>query len=408
MELTVAQVQAERGIVPRREIEELSQRLKDIDLKWLIRRQKEIEREVDHDVIAFLMALEEVDSRAKWLHYGLTSSDLVDTANALLMKEAIELNIEAYRDYAEALKEKALAYKYTPIMGRTHGVYAEPTTLGLKFLGFYMEALRNIGRLKTAHHHIRFGKISGAVGNYAFIDPSIEEEVMRRLGLKPEPVSTQVVPRDRYAHYVDALVMAGEGIERLALEIRLLMRTEVGEVEEPFHRKQRGSSAMPHKRNPIRSERIMGLVRYMRGLMVPAHENIALWHERDISHSSVERIILPDLTATLYYITRLATRIVRELVVNEKRMRENMERFGKFYLTQPVLLKLVSKGIPRSRAYEWVKECAHANPERFLENLKRHPEISRHLSSEEIEQAVNHDYFRHVDYIFERALGGRT
>ncbi len=403
----MAQVQAERGIVPREEIERLSQKVRDVDLKWLVRRQKEIEREVDHDVIAFLMALEERYPEAKWLHYGMTSSDLVDTANALLMKEAIELNIDAYQEYADALKEKALRYRYTPIIGRTHGVYAEPTTLGLKFLGFYMEALRNIGRLKTAHHHIRFGKISGAVGNYAFVDPSIEEEVMRRLGLKPEPVSTQVVPRDRYAYYVNALVMAGEGIERLALEIRLLMRTEVGEVEEPFYRKQRGSSAMPHKRNPIRSERIMGLVRYMRGLMIPAHENIALWHERDISHSSVERIVLPDLTAALYYITRLATRIVRELVVNEERIRENMERFGKFYLTQPVLLKLVSKGISRSVAYEWVKECAHSDPDRFIENLRRHPEISRHLSPEEIEEAVKHDYFRYVDYIFERALGGR-
>jgi len=401
----VAEVQAEHGIIPEDAVERLKEDLKDIDLKWLAERQKEIEKEVDHDVIAFLMALEEKFPHARWLHYGMTSSDLVDTANALLMKEAMELIIEAYQEYADALREKALKYKYLPIMGRTHGVYAEPTTLGLKFLGFHMEALRNLGRLKTALHHIKFGKISGAVGNYAFIDPKIEEEVMRRLGLKPEPVSTQIIPRDRYAYYVNALVIAGEGIERLALEIRLLMRTEVGEVEEPFYRKQRGSSAMPHKRNPIRSERIMGLVRYMRGLLIPANENIALWHERDISHSSVERIILPDLTATLYYITRLATRIVRDLVINEERIRENMERFGKFYLTQPILLKLVSKGISRKEAYEWVKDAAHSDPARFRENLMNHPEIRKYLTPQEIEEALSHDYFRHVDYIFERALG---
>ncbi len=405
VEITTAKVQAERGILPREAIRSLEAKLENLDYSKLATRQKEIEKEVEHDVIAFLIALEELFEEAKYLHYGMTSSDLVDTANALLMKEAMQILLEAYREFADVLKEKALEYKYLPIMGRTHGMYAEPTTLGLKFLGYYAEAMRNLERLKYAYEQVIYGKISGAVGNYAFMDPSIEEEVMRRLGLKYEPISTQIVPRDRYAHLINSIVLASECMERLSLEIRLLSRTEVGELEEPFGRAQRGSSAMPHKRNPIRSERINGLVRYIRGFLIPANENVALWHERDISHSSVERIMLPDITSAFYYITKLSTRILRNIVVNVDRIKWNIERFGRFYLSQPLLLKLVSKGVSRKQAYAWIKELAHTSPENFEDAVRKDERINAYLTREEIEDALNHNYFKHVDYIFQRVLG---
>ncbi|MEO0203272.1 MAG: adenylosuccinate lyase [candidate division WOR-3 bacterium] len=401
VELTVLEVQVEFGIIPKIALRVIHD-LKNIDHKNLIKRQLEIEKEVEHDVIAFLIALEEISEYAKYLHYGLTSSDVIDTANALIVREALEIIKKEFIDFIQVLKEKSIKYKYSPIMGRTHGVYAEPTTIGLKFLNYYSEALRNLKRLEDSIEEISYGKISGAVGNYAFLSPKIEEEVMKRLNLKPENISTQIIPRDRYAYVTNNLVLLAENLERLFLEIRLLSRTEVGEFFEPFYQKQRGSSAMPHKKNPIRSERINGLVRLIRGYLIPIHENIALWHERDISHSSVERIILPDITCAIYYIIRIGKDIIKNLFINEERIKENMEKFGKYYLTQPFLLKLVQKGISRKIAYEWLKKVSHTENYNFENAIMNDKEIRKYLSEDEIKECLNWNYFRNVDEIYKR------
>jgi len=401
VELAVLEVQVELGIIPKEALK-IKEDIKDINYNWLLKRQSEIEKEVEHDVIAFLIALEEISEYAKYLHYGLTSSDVIDTANAIIFREALILIKKAYEEFIEVLKEKAIKYKYSPIMGRTHGVYAEPTTIGLKFLNYYSEALRNLKRLNDSIEEISYGKISGAVGNFAFLSPKIEELVMEKLNLKPENVSTQIIPRDRYAFVVNNLVLLSENIERLALEIRLLMRTEVGEFLEPFHQKQRGSSAMPHKKNPIRSERINGLVRLIRGYLIPINENVALWHERDISHSSVERIILPDITSAVYYIIKLSKNIIENLIIDEQRIKENMEKFGKFYLTQPFLLKLVQKGISRKVAYEWLKRLSQFEKENFENAIKNDPEIKKYLNEQEIDECLNWNYFKNVDEIYKR------
>ncbi len=401
VELTVLEVQVEFGIIPKIALRVIHD-LKNIDYKNLIKRQLEIEKEVEHDVIAFLIALEEISEYAKYLHYGLTSSDVIDTANALIVREALEIIKKEFIDFIKVLKEKSIKYKYSPIMGRTHGVYAEPTTIGLKFLNYYSEALRNLKRLEDSIEEISYGKISGAVGNYAFLSPKIEEEVMKRLNLKPENISTQIIPRDRYAYVTNNLVLLAENLERLFLEIRLLSRTEVGEFFEPFYQKQRGSSAMPHKKNPIRSERINGLVRLIRGYLIPIHENIALWHERDISHSSVERIIFPDITCAIYYIIRIGKDIIKNLFINEERIKENMEKFGKYYLTQPFLLKLVQKGISRKIAYEWLKKVSHTENYNFENAIMNDKEIRKYLSEDEIKECLNWNYFRNVDEIYKR------
>ncbi|MEO0151818.1 MAG: adenylosuccinate lyase [candidate division WOR-3 bacterium] len=401
VELAVLEAQVEFSIIPKQALK-IKDDLKDIDYNYLLKRQAEIEKEVEHDVIAFLMALEEISEYAKYLHYGLTSSDVIDTANALIIREALELIKKEYKEFIEILKEKAIVYKYSPIMGRTHGVYAEPTTIGLKFLNYYSEALRNLKRIEDSIEEISYGKISGAVGNYAFLSPRIEEEVMKKLNLKPEKISTQIIPRDRYAYVINNLVLLAENLERIFLEIRLLSRTEVGEFSEPFYEKQRGSSAMPHKRNPIRSERINGLVRLIRGYLIPIHENIALWHERDISHSSIERIILPDITSAIYYIIRLGKNIIKNLIIDEKRIKENMEKFGKYYLTQPFLLKLVQKGISRKIAYEWLKRISHTEYQHFENAIMNDSEIRNYLSEDEIKECLNWNYYKNVEEIYKR------
>ena len=401
VELAVLEAQVEFSIIPKQALK-IKDDLKDIDYNYLLKRQAEIEKEVEHDVIAFLMSLEEISEYAKYLHYGLTSSDVIDTANALIIREALELIKKEYKEFIEILKEKAIVYKYSPIMGRTHGVYAEPTTIGLKFLNYYSEALRNLKRIEDSIEEISYGKISGAVGNYAFLSPRIEEEVMKKLNLKPEKISTQIIPRDRYAYVINNLVLLAENLERIFLEIRLLSRTEVGEFSEPFYEKQRGSSAMPHKRNPIRSERINGLVRLIRGYLIPIHENIALWHERDISHSSIERIILPDITSAIYYIIRLGKNIIKNLIIDEKRIKENMEKFGKYYLTQPFLLKLVQKGISRKIAYEWLKRISHTEYQHFENAIMNDSEIRNYLSEDEIKECLNWNYYKNVEEIYKR------
>ncbi len=406
VEYQVLRVEEEFGIVPEGVSAKIYPKLENLDISEVIKLQDEYEKQSDHEVVAFLMALEElVGDEAKYLHFGLTSSDLLDTAQALVLVEALNLILSELDLVTSALKVRAVENKYVPFMGRTHGVFAEPTSLGLKFLSHYSEFLRGRERLIKAIQEVSYGKISGAVGNYSFIPPEIEQKVLQELGLKPEPVSTQIVPRDRIAFLMSVYALIGEAIERLAQEIRLFQRTEVGEMMEPFYSNQRGSSAMPHKRNPIRSERLMGLARLLRGYLIPAHEDVALWHERDISHSSVERFILPDATEVLFYMLRLLRKNIEGLVINKDKITENMEKFGKYYLSEPVLLALVKKGVPRKEAYVWVKECAIKSQNenlKFEDVLKQHPKIKYHLEPSEIEEALNHNFLKHVDRIFKR------
>ena len=409
VELAVAEAEAEMGIIPAEVPKKIGNALDKLDYAALAHCQDEVEKEFDHDVVAFVACLERaVGDAGRWLHYGLTSYDVVDTANALLLKEACELLIEETRNLHDALKEKALAHKLTPIMGRTHGVFAEPTSLGLKLLGFYAEAGRSITRLIEAKRVISMGKLSGTVGNSSILGVELEKKVMEKLGLSPEPVSTQVVPRDRYAQVFAAIAMAGAGLERLATEIRLLSRTEVGEMAEPFGKSQRGSSAMPHKRNPVICERICGMARLLRGYAIAGFENIALWHERDISNSSAERVALPDATGLLFYMTRKMTEVVRGLEIDPDKMKENLEKFGDFYRSQLLLLALVRAGISRSEAYAWVKEASQKAMDEGMslaEAALGHPEITEALEEEGVMEALDHDYLSEVDGIFRRVLG---
>ncbi len=406
IEFEVLKAEEGFGIVPEGISARLAEKIEGLDVKEVIRLLDEYEKETDHEVVAFLMALEELlGEDARFLHYGLTSSDLLDTGLALVLTEALELILSELDLVINTLKVKVIENKYVPFMGRTHGVFAEPTSLGLKFLSHYSEFLRCRERLMKGIQEVSFGKISGAVGNYSFIPPEVEEKVLQELGLKPEPVSTQIIPRDRIAFLISVYAFIGDAIERISQEIRLFQRTEVGEMQEPFYSKQRGSSAMPHKRNPIRSERLMGLARLLRGYLIPAHEDVSLWHERDISHSSVERFIIPDATEILFYMLRLLRKNLEGLVIDKERIKKNMESFGKFYLSEPILLALVKKGVARREAYEWVKECAikaqneHLN---FEDVIKKHPKIQYYLEDKEIEEALNHDFLKHVDKIFKR------
>ncbi len=408
VEFAVLEAQLELGVVPPEAREALA-RKDHVDFALLSRRAREIEQDVNHDVIAFLWALEEqLGPAGRWVHYGLTSSDVVDTAFSLRIQQAGKLLLRAFDTYLEALKRRALEEKHTLIMGRTHGMYAEPTSLGLKFLSFYAEGIRHRQALAEALEGLRVGKLSGAVGTYAFTSPEVEKRALAKLGLAVEPVSTQILPRDRHARLLTTLALAGGGLERLAVEIRLLQRTEVGELEEPFTARQRGSSAMPHKRNPIRSERLAGLSRLLRGYALPAMENQALWHERDISHSSVERVIVPDATHVLYYMLNLAHRVVEGLVVHRERIRENLSRFGDFYYSQGILLRLVARGAGRQEAYGWVKEAAHRVLQEgipFEIALREHPRIRESLSEREIQEVFETDFLRHVDAVYQRVLG---
>ncbi len=409
VELAVAEAQAEMGIIPPDVPETLRKSLEDIDYSELARCQDDLENQFDHDVIAFVACLERrAGDSGRWLHYGLTSYDMVDTANALLLSEACQLLIDEMEGLRDALREKAVAYKLTPVMGRTHGVFAEPTSLGLKLLGFYTETGRNMARLTDAKRVISIGKISGTVGNCSILGVELEGKVMEKLGLSPEPVSTQVIPRDRYAQLLCAIAIAGAGLERLATEIRLLSRTEVREMAEPFGKTQRGSSAMPHKRNPIICERVCGLARLLRGYAVAALENIALWHERDISNSSAERVILPDATSLLFYMIRKMIGVVRGLEVDADQMKENLERFGDFYRSQLLLLALVRAGVSRAEAYAWVKEASQRAMDEGIglaEAALGHPGIAETLEEDGVMEALDHDYLSEVDAVFNRVLG---
>jgi adenylosuccinate lyase len=369
----------------------------------------EIEATTRHDVIAFLTHVEELAGEpARWLHFGMTSSDVLDTALALTCGRALLRVLDGIDALQAALAERAREHAHTPTIGRSHGIHAEPITAGLIFARWHAELGRARERIERARAAIAVGKIAGAVGVYGNIEPDIEAAALAALGLAPETVATQIVARDRHAEVVCALALLGTAIEQIALGVRHWQRTEVGEAEEGFGAGQKGSSAMPHKKNPILSENLTGLARLLRSHAGAAFENVALWHERDISHSSVERVILPDATILADFMLARATGLVRNLVVHPERMRANLDRTGELYCSEAVLLRLVRAGLPRQRAYELVQRCAlaaHAGQGRFRALLAADPEISARLSGVELDAAFDLDHhLRHVDRILDRAL----
>ncbi|HEB74196.1 MAG TPA: adenylosuccinate lyase, partial [Candidatus Desulfofervidus auxilii] len=372
-----------------------------------VERIAEIETQVKHDVIAFISNVEEnIGPEGRYLHLGLTSSDILDTANAVLLKEAMEIILEDVEEVMSILREQAFAYKDTPMIGRSHGVHAEPITFGLKLALWYEEMRRNKKRLQQAKEDISYGKISGAVGTFAHLEPEIEEYVCPRLGLKPAPITNQIIQRDRYAHYFTALAILAGTIEKIALEIRHLQRTEVLEVEEPFTKGQKGSSAMPHKRNPIQCENLCGLARLVRTNAIAALENIALWHERDISHSSVERVIMPDSTILSDFMLHRLKKILANMEVYPERMLKNIYLTKGLIFSQALLLALVKKGLPRQKAYEMIQDCAMRvwqGEQDLKTQVLSHKEIKVYLTPAEIEKIFDLKYcLRHVDKIFAR------
>jgi adenylosuccinate lyase len=404
VETAAAEAMAAAGIVPRDAAREIRERAQ-ID----VARIDEIERTTQHDVIAFTTAVAEtVGPSARWLHFGMTSSDVIDTAQALQMREACDLILKDLEALAEAIRARAFEHRQTPMIGRTHGVHAEPMTFGLKLALWFAEIGRDIERVRRVRSIVSVGKLSGAVGTFAHLSPDIETAVCERLGLTPAPVASQVIQRDRHADLLAALAISGASLEKFALEIRGLQKTEIGEVEEPFASGQKGSSAMPHKRNPIGCEQIVGLARLLRSNCQAAFENIALWHERDISHSSVERVILPDSFIALDHMLRRFMRIVTGMVVYPDRMRENLERSRGVVFSGTVLLELARRGISREQAYEWVQRnamCSFSEQRDFKALLLADPDVSGALSRAEIDRAFDLDeQFRHVDDIFERVF----
>lgn len=372
-----------------------------------VARIDEIEAEIHHDVIAFLTNVAEyVGPPSRFVHLGLTSSDVVDTAFSMLIQDSGNLLIDAIDAFQDALKEKAFQYKKTLVMGRTHGVHAEPTTFGLKLTVFYEEMKRNRARLVRAVETLRVGKVSGAVGNYAHMPPELETMVCKELGLLPSPSSTQILQRDRHAEFMCTLAIIGGTLERLATEIRGLQKTEFNEVLEPFSDKQKGSSAMPHKKNPIMCERVTGLSRVIRGYALTAMENQNLWHERDISHSGAERVIFPDATIGLDYMFGIMTRVLKGMTVNEDQMMENIGRSYYIFFSQQLLLKLVQTGISRENAYRLVQRnamSAFQERKNFIEKVKSDPEITSLVPATELDALLSMDnYTRHVDVIFDR------
>jgi adenylosuccinate lyase len=404
VELAAADAMAEAGLVPAEAARELRAKA-----AFDIARIEQIEQTTQHDVIAFTTAVaEQVGPAARWLHFGLTSSDVVDTAQALQMREGCDLIVKDVAALMEAVRTRAEEHRRTPMIGRTHGVHAEPMTFGLKLALWYAELQRDLDRLLRARDAVAVGKISGAVGTFAHLDPMIEARVCARLGLQPAPVSSQVIQRDRHAELMTTLAITAASLEKFAVEIRGLQKTEIGEVEEPFAKGQKGSSAMPHKRNPIGCEQITGLARLLRGNAMAALENVALWHERDISHSSVERVILPDSFIALDHMLRRFTRIVRGMVVYPDRMMDNLNRSRGVVFSGTVLLELARRGISREQAYEWVQRNAmrsfHEQKD-FKSLLLADPDLTKVLPAAEIEKAFDlNDQLRNVDAIFDRVF----
>ena len=407
IEAHAAQAQAELGVIPKKAAAAIWRRGRG---KVRPERVEAIEREVRHDVIAFLTALaEHVGPEARFVHQGMTSSDVLDTCLAVQLKEAADILLADLERVLAALKKRAFEHKLTLCVGRSHGIHAEPTTFGLKLAGHYAEFARNRERLKGARREIATCAISGAVGTFANIDPFVERYVAKKLGLEVEPVSTQVIPRDRHAAFFSALALAASGVERLAVEIRHLQRSEVREVEEYFAPQQKGSSAMPHKRNPVLSENLTGLARLVRAYVVPALENVALWHERDISHSAVERVIAPDATIALdFALVRLAD-LIERLVVYPENMRANLERYGGLVHSQRVLLALTQAGMSREDAYRLVQRHAmkvFREDGDFLASLESDAEVGKYLPARRLAGLFDLRYHtKNVDKIFRRAFG---
>jgi len=407
VELAVTKAWADMGKVPQDACDEIHEKA-DFDLDRIL----EIEETTKHDVIAFLTAVEEkVGPSSRYIHLGCTSSDIVDTANGVLLTRAADILAEGIDRILGVLHDMAHKHKGLICMGRTHGIHAEPTTYGLKFTGFYAEFLRHKERFEAARENIRVGKLSGAVGTFAANDPELEERTCEILGLQPDPHSTQIVQRDRYAQFFTSLAMLAGGIERLGLELRHLQRTEVLEVEEGFSKGQKGSSAMPHKKNPISAENLCGLARVIRSNSVAAMENQALWHERDISHSSVERVIMPDTTALMDYMLHRMSGVLERLVVKEDNIHRNlMGSFGLFY-SQRILGMLINAGLKRQEAYEMVQKVAMKcwnERVQFEDEIRQDAEVNKYLESNDLDEAFDPSYYkRYEDVIFGRVFGGK-
>ncbi|HEV2276176.1 MAG TPA: adenylosuccinate lyase [Acidobacteriaceae bacterium] len=408
VETAASETLAEAGIVPREAAQAIRER-GGFDLA----RIAAIEAEVKHDVIAFTTAVaEKIGPEARWLHYGLTSNDVVDTAQALQIKEASEIIREGITGLAGVLKNRALEFKHTPTIGRTHGIHAEPTTFGLKLLNWYAEMQRNLERFDHAREEMRVGKLSGAVGTFGHLQPEHEERICEKLGLKPAPVATQVIQRDRHANYIATLAVLGSTLDKIAVEVRHLQRTEVREAEEFFSEKQKGSSAMPHKRNPITSEQISGLARVLRANAQAALENVALWHERDISHSSVERVIFPDSTILADYLLAKTTSLIENLLVYPQRMLRNLESTGGLICSGQLLLDLAEAGMSREDAYRLVQSHAMRAWKEdlpFRELMAQDPEVSALLPPEKLSRSFDvQRQLANVDTIFDRVLNAKA
>jgi adenylosuccinate lyase len=403
VEIAVCEAQAELGYIPSEAVEEIKAKA-NFDPKRVL----EIEAEVRHDMIAFLTNVNEyVGDAGRYIHLGLTSSDVLDTALALQLVASVDVLLGQIEALTQAIRYQAQQHRTTVMIGRSHGIHAEPITFGFKLAGWLAEVLRNRDRLVRLRNEIAVGKISGAVGTYANVDPRIEEIACQKLGLEPDTASTQVISRDRHADYVQTLALLGASIERFAVEIRNLQRTDVLEVEEFFSKGQKGSSAMPHKRNPIRSERLTGMARILRGNAVAALENVALWHERDISHSSVERMIFPDSCTLTHFMLVETTDLVKHLLVYPENMQRNMNVYGGVVFSQRVMLALVEKGMRREEAYEVVQSCAHQawnKPEGdFHALIAKDPRVTQQMSKEEIEACFDpKHHLKHLDAIYQR------
>jgi len=403
IEIYACEAQAELGNIPREALEEIKARA-----GYEIERVAALEEITRHDVLAFLTAVaEKVGEASKYIHLGMTSSDLLDTTLAVQMRQAADLILAKLRRLREVVADLARKHKYTPMIGRTHGIHAEPITFGFKLALWVKEIERHMGRLERAREEISVGKISGAVGTFAHVDPRVEAYVCEKLGLKPAPVSSQIIQRDRHAHYLCVLAGIASSLEKFATEIRNLQRTDILEVEEPFAKGQKGSSAMPHKRNPILCERVAGLARVVRANALAGLENVSLWHERDLTHSSVERVIIPDSTILLDYMLAKFIPILENLRVYPGRMRANLDRTGGLIYSQRLLLALVGKGVVREEAYAWVQRQAMRAWEEglnFRELVAADPDIGRYLTREELDQLFDYGYYlRRIDEIFARA-----
>ncbi len=404
VEILACEALAKIGEIPKKSAQNIARKA-----KFSIKRIEEIEAETKHDVIAFLTNVEEsVGPDARYIHLGLTSSDILDTAMAVRLRQASGIILKGCDSFLAVLKKKAMAHKNTVMAGRSHGIHAEPTTFGLKLALFYDEMRRNRRRMEHAMETVSVGKISGAVGTFANVPPKVEAYVCRKLGLKPAPVSTQIIQRDRYAEYFATLAIIASTIEKIAVEIRHLQRTEVSEVEEYFSKGQKGSSAMPHKRNPVASENLSGLARLVRSNASAAFNNVALWHERDISHSSVERVIVPDSTILVDYMLNRITKIIRHLVVYPKRMQQNLDLTRGLTFSQQILLALAKRGVSRDKAYAMVQKQAmrawKTNKD-FKEQVENDPEITSYLTRAEVEKLFDiNSQLRYVDTIFARVF----